>query len=153
MDGYIKKLREKMGHEELILNYAGCVIYDENNNILLQKRTDCDKWGFLGGLVELGESIEEAAIREVKEESGLDVEIVSFFGVYSKYFEEYSNGDKAQTIVHVFKAKVIGGNLIKNNEETLDLKYFDLENVPQLFNRQHQDILNDIVSNREFVYR
>ena len=86
MEDYIKKLRRKVGHDELILNYAGCIIFDEQGRLLLQKRTDCGEWGFLGGMVELGESVEEAAVREVKEESGLDVKVTSLYGVYSKYF-------------------------------------------------------------------
>lgn len=153
MDSYIKKLRKKFGHDELILNYAGCIIFDDKNRLLLQKRTDCGKWGFLGGMVELGESTQEAAIREIKEESGLDVEIISLFGVYSKYFEKYANGDKAQTIVHMFKAKVIGGKLIDENDETAELKFFEMVSVPPLFNKQHQDIFDDIISNNEYVFR
>lgn len=153
MDNYIKKVRAKFGHDELILNYAGCIIFDEQNRLLLQKRFDCEKWGFLGGMVEFGESVEEAAKREVKEESGLDVEIISLFGVYSKYFAEYTNGDKAQPIVHIFKAKVIDGKLIDKNDETMELKYFDLKDVPHLFCKQHQDILNDITAGIKYVYR
>ncbi len=153
MDDYIKNLRSKVGHDRIILNYAGCIIFDDKNRLLLQKRTDCGEWGFLGGLVELGEATHEAAVREIKEESGLDVEITSLYGVYSKYFDEYSNGDKAQTIVHLFKAKIIGGALIDNNSETAELKFFDLDNVPPLFNKQHQDALSDIIAGREFVYR
>ena len=118
--------------------------------MLLQKRTDCGEWGFLGGLVELGEATHEAAAREIKEESGLDVEITSLYGVYSKYFDEYANGDKAQTIVHLFKSKIIGGALIKNNAETED---FDLDNAPPLFNKQHQDALEDIIAGKENVFR
>ncbi|MDE6471135.1 MAG: NUDIX domain-containing protein [Eubacterium sp.] len=153
MDDYIKKVRKFIGHDELILNYAGCIIFDEQNRLLLQKRSDCEKWGFLGGMVEAGESVSEAAAREVKEESGLEVEITSLFGVYSKYFAEYSNGDKAQPIVHMFKANVIGGELIDKNNETLDLKYFDLSDVPELFCKQHRDVLDDIIAGREYVFR
>lgn len=153
MEDYIRKLRKKIGHERVILNYAGCIIIDEQNKILLQKRSDCGEWGFLGGLVELGESVEETAIREIKEECGLDVEITSLYGVYSKYFAEYSNGDKAQTIVHIFKAKVIGGKLIERNDETLELQYFDLKDVPPMFCKQHQDVMNDIIAGKEYVYR
>ncbi len=104
-------------------------------------------------MVEFGESVEEAAVREVKEESGLDVEITSFYGVYSKYFAEYSNGDKAQTIVHIFKAKIKRGKLIDSNNETLELRFFDINNIPPLFCKQHQDILDDIKSDNEYVYR
>ncbi len=153
MDDYIKNLRSKVGHDRIILNYVGCIIFDAENRLLLQKRTDCGEWGFLGGLVELGEGTHEAAIREIKEESGLDVEIISLYGVYSKYFDEYANGDKAQTIVHLFKAKIVGGALIDNNAETAELKFFDLDNVPPLFNKQHQDALDDIIAGKEFVYR
>lgn len=137
----------------MILNYAGCIVFDEQNRLLLQKRSDCEKWGFLGGMVESGESVEEAAVREVKEESGLDVEVTSLYGVYSKYFVEHTNGDKVQPIVHIFKAKIIGGELIDKNEETLELKFFDLNNIPPLFCKQHQDILDDIIAGREYVYR
>lgn len=153
MDNYIKKVRKKFGHDELILNYAGCIIFDEQNRLLLQKRSDCEKWGFLGGMVEFGESVEEAAVREVKEESGLDVEVTSLYGVYSKYFAEYTNGDKAQPIVHMFKARIIGGELIDKNDETLELKFFASDKIPPLFCKQHQDALNDIIAGREFVYR
>lgn len=153
MDNYIKKVRKKFGHDELILNYAGCIIFDEKGRLLLQKRADCNKWGFLGGMVEFGESVGEAAIREVREESGLNVEIVSLYGVYSKYFAEYTNGDKAQPIVHLFKAKIIGGELIDKNDETLELEFFDLNEVPPLFCTQHQDALDDIIAGREYVYR
>lgn len=153
MDNYIKKVRKKFGHDALILNYAGCIIFDENNRLLLQKRSDCEKWGFLGGMVEFGESVEEAAIREVKEESGLDVEITSLYGVYSKYFAEFTNGDKAQPIVHIFKAKIIGGEIIDQNDETLELKFFDLSNVPPMFCKQHQDILDDVLAGKENIHK
>lgn len=153
MDNYIKKVRKKFGHDELILNYAGCIIFDEQKRLLLQKRSDCEKWGFLGGMVEFGESVGEAAVREVKEESGLDVEITSLYGVYSKYFAEYTNGDKAQPIVHLFNARIIGGELIEQNDETLELKFFDLNDIPPLFCKQHQDALDDIIAGREYVYR
>lgn len=153
MDNYIKKVRKRFGHDALILNYAGCIIFDENNRLLLQKRSDCEKWGFLGGMVEFGESVEEAAIREVKEESGLDVEITSLYGVYSKYFAEFTNGDKAQPIVHIFKAKIIGGELIDQNDETLELKFFDLRNVPPMFCKQHQEILDDVLAGKENIYK
>lgn len=153
MEDYIKKVRRKVGHDKLILNYAGCIIFDDQNRLLLQKRSDCEKWGFPGGMVELGESVKETAVREVKEESGLDVEITSLYGVYSKYFAEYTNGDKVQPIVHMFKAKITGGELIDKNDETLELKFFDLDEKPMLFCKQHQDVLDDIVAGREYVYR
>ena len=98
MEDYIKGLRKKVGHDKVILNYAGCVFFNEGGKLVLQKRSDCNEWGFFGGLVELGESLAEAAVREVKEESGYDVAVTSLFGIYSKYFATYANQDEAQTV-------------------------------------------------------
>ena len=51
------------------------------------------------------------------------------------------------------KAKVIGGKLIERNDETLELQYFDLKDVPPMFCKQHQDVMNDIIAGKEYVYR
>jgi len=101
----------------------------------------------------LGESIEEAAIREVKEETGLDIRIEYLIGIYSKYFFEYHNGDKAQTICYNFKASVVGGTLYIDNNETYDLQYFHRDNLPTLFVQQHVDMINDFFDNKVGVYR
>ena len=153
MEDYIKRVRSKVGHDELILNYAGCIIFDEQNRLLLQRRTDCGKWGFPGGLLELGESAAEAAVREVREESGLDVRITALFGIYSKYHVVYANGDRAQTILHMFRAEVTGGALLSGSSETMELRYFEPEQLPPLFCRQHQDILDDLLDGKAAVYR
>lgn len=150
---YIKWIRSRVGHECIILNFSGCIIFDKDKRILLQRRRDKNKWGFLGGAVELGESLSETAVREVAEESGLIVEIEELFGVYSKYFDEYPSGDKAQSITTVFTCHIIGGELIECNDETLELAFFDLDYVPELVNQQHEDILNDIRSNKKHIYR
>lgn len=61
--------------------------------------------------MELGESAAETAVREVLEETGLTVEVEHLIGVYNKYFDEYPNGDKAQTIAFFFKCKPVEGEL------------------------------------------
>ena len=55
---YIKWIRGKVGHEKIIIVYAGGCIFNENGEVLLQKRADCNKWGFPGGALELGETPE-----------------------------------------------------------------------------------------------
>ena len=55
------------------------------------------------------ENLAETAIREIKEETGYDVEINELVGVYTKYFQTYPNGDKAQSIVIVFTCSIAGG--------------------------------------------
>ena len=106
MSDYVKYLRNMVGKNEVMLVASCCIIQNENKDILLQQRPD-GKWGLPGGIMELSESVQEAAMREVFEETGLIVKIDYLQGVYSKYFAEYKNGDKAQVIVVTFCASVI----------------------------------------------
>lgn len=87
-----------------------------------------------------------AAIREAKEETGLDVEVGNIIGVYTDCNMEYPNGDKAHSICIVYELKVVGGNLVCDQKETLELKYFSKENKPILFCKQHEEIWQDIFS-------
>lgn len=141
---YWKLLRQKVGHDKVILPCAGAAIFDENNKVLLQKRTDKHCWSFLGGVMEIGESFEETAVREVKEETGLDVVVQDLIGIYSKYSDEYQNGDKSQPVLAFFKCTAVGGELHCDGDETLELKYFDLNEMPELLNRQHEDMFKDL---------
>ncbi|WBW94938.1 NUDIX hydrolase [Oceanirhabdus sp. W0125-5] len=154
MKDYIKWIRSKVGHETIILNFSGACITNERGEILLQKRSDKEElWGFPGGALEIGESIEEAMIREVKEETGLDVNVEYLIGVYSKYFSKYPNGDSAQSIVYFFKCNVASGDLVIDNKETFDLRFFDKNNIPKLFIQQHTDMLNDYLQDRKGVFK
>lgn len=154
MSDYIQWIRSKVGHETIILNFSGACIVNEKGEILLQRRSKTENiWGLPGGAVELGESIEEAAIREVKEETGLDIKVDYLLGVYSKYFTEYPNGDKAQSICYCFKATAVSGNLKIENKETFDLQFFDQKNIPPLFVQQHAIVIDDFFTGKKGVYR
>lgn len=93
MANYIKEIRKKVGHDYIILNFAGGCVFNEEGKVLLQKRGDNEAWGFPGGAMEIGESAEETAIREINEETGYIVEVGGLIGVYTKYFQTYPNGD------------------------------------------------------------
>lgn len=80
MANYINWIRSRVGHEKVILVFAGGCLFDEDGKVLLQKRGDSGKWGFPGGAIELGETPEETAVRELKEETGLDVEVKDILG-------------------------------------------------------------------------
>lgn len=154
MKDYIKWIRGKVGHDEIIINSSVVCITNEKGEILLQKRsTKDDVWGLPGGAVELGESIEEAAIREVKEETGFDIKIDNLVGVYSKYFIQYRNGDCVQAICTLFKGSITGGDKNVDNIETFDLQFFDKDNIPRLSFHQHLDMINDFIENRTGVFR
>ncbi len=154
MGNYIEWIRSKVGHDRILLNFSAACIRNTEGKILLQKRSASrDVWGFPGGALEIGESAEEAAVREVREETGLRIQADSLIGVYTKYFDEYPNGDKAQTIVFFFECSIVDGNLSTDREETFDLAFFDPHKTPELFNPQHRDMLADCLDQRRGVFR
>ncbi len=141
---YIKWIRGKVGHEKIIIVYAGGCIFNKNGEVLLQKRADCNKWGFPGGAIELGETPEMAAKREVKEETGLVVEVDNLIGIYTDSDVICANGDKVHSICIGYEMSIVGGELICDENETLELKYFSLNDMPELFCKQHEELLRDI---------
>ncbi|MGF9696158.1 MULTISPECIES: NUDIX hydrolase [Paenibacillus] len=150
---YIKWIRSKVGNDMIILNFSGAIIENNKGEILLQRRRDRNAWGFPGGAMELGESAVDTAIREIKEETGLVVSIGDLVGIYTKYFDEYPNGDQAQTIAFMYRGKVIGGQLDASNEESIELRFFSPDFVPELFNQQHKDAFEDFINNRTGISR
>ena len=72
--GYIMDLRKELGHRPLIMSGAGAVIINADDQILLQRRADNGFWGLPAGSMELGESFEDVAIRELKEETNLEID-------------------------------------------------------------------------------
>ena len=141
---YIKWIRSKVGHEKIILVFAGGCIFNEKGEILLQRRGDTNKWGFPGGAIELGETPEMAAVREAKEETGLDVKVGKLIGIYTDCDMKYASGDEAQSICIAYELKVTGGELFCDKDETLELKYFPLNGLPELFCKQHEELADDI---------
>jgi ADP-ribose pyrophosphatase YjhB (NUDIX family) len=97
------------------------VVTNDEGQILLIKRSDNDNWAVPGGAVDLGESVTEAAVRETKEETGIDCEITGLVGIYSdpKHVILYtSNGEARQEFSIVFTARAVGGRPTPSNEST-----------------------------------
>lgn len=111
---------------------VSAVILNERSWLLLQRRSDNAQWGLLGGSVEIGESVTEAIQREVREETGLLVEVVRLVGVYSDpklQVVRYLDGRVVHYINTCFECRVIGGRL-QTCPETLELAYFDPAALP-----------------------
>lgn len=138
---YIKNLRQRVGHEPLILNFAGGILVNEKDEVLLQKRSDFDSWGLPGGAMEFGESAEEACVREFLEETGLKVKVKSLLGVSTNFIQHYPNGDVAQAVVIEFIIELIEKTDKQVSSETVDLGYFSKDNLPSIFNKQHLNFI------------
>ncbi len=113
---------------------VGVIILDDSGRILLEKRRDNGMWGLPGGGIEPGESVCETALREVKEETGLDIEITGLVGVYSEPWAGRivtypDNGDVRHLIDIVLIAEIISGEMIISSE-SLDLRFFNSDSFP-----------------------
>jgi len=149
MANYIKELRELVGHKPLILNTAAGILVNEQQQVLLNLRTDTHNWSLPGGYLEYGETYATACVREYKEDSGIDVKIVAQIGIFDQGETVYPNGDVVQTITELFLVEAIGGQPLKTaTDETLKLAYFDFDNLPPLLNQQTADTL---IAAKEFL--
>ncbi len=145
--GYIMNLRKYVGHEPLIGLGATTLVFNEKNEILLNLRTDTNNWGIPGGSMELYETIEETAIRELKEEAGISAEELELVTVLSgkDYYFEYPNGDKLCTVIVLFKVKNYSGTVKVSDKESKELKFFALDKLPNMEKRA-QAIIDKILN-------
>ena len=118
MMDYIHELRKLTGPRKLKLNCAGAVIV-RDDRILFQRRTDNGKWGLIGGLLEMNETYEEAVLRETREETGLEVQLDSFLGIFHNHNMVWSNGDAAHVIAAMYTARIVRGEPRIDEESSL----------------------------------
>jgi len=111
----------------------------EGRKVLLTQREDFEVWCLPGGQVDPGESVAQTAIREAKEETGLDVELQRLVGIYSRLEHGGNN-------VHLvlFAAKPVGGTLHPQVEEVLALNFFDVDDLPDEMVWWHRQPIADV---------
>lgn len=146
--GYIEELRSLVGHRPLILVGACALITDERGWILLQKRRAPEgTWGIPGGLMELGESAEETARREIREEVGLELGRLYLFGVYSgvQSFTAAPNGDQFYPVTVAYTAANYNGKMIVDPKESEAFSFCNPEHLPERILKNHRNILNDFM--------
>jgi ADP-ribose pyrophosphatase YjhB (NUDIX family) len=140
---YYKYLREHVGTQPLILPGSVVIIRNTAGEVLLQKRPE-GKWGLPGGLMNLGESFEQVAEREVFEEVGLRVRNLQLLNVYSgeKYYMKAANGDEFYCVTAVFLTNEAEGSLQLDPVETLEAGYFEDTELPEPMVGSHRMFIN-----------
>lgn len=131
--GYISELRELVGSRPLIMVGANVIVVNSENQLLLQLRTDNNCWGLPGGSMDLGESLEDVAKRELYEETNLIANELSFFNVYSgkEFYYRYPHGDEVYNVVTTYICKDYYGDLKCNDHEAVYLKFFHCNELPE----------------------
>jgi ADP-ribose pyrophosphatase YjhB (NUDIX family) len=112
---------------------ASAIVTDDDGKILLIRRSDNDLWSIPGGAMEIGESISETAVREVREETGLEVEPLYVAGIYSNphHVVEFSDGEVRQQFSICFACKVLGGEPRTSSEST-EVQFFTRSEIDEL---------------------
>ena len=139
MSEYIRELRSRIGTTVLEVPTVSVILRDELDRVLLVRHVEGNNWTTPGGMIEPYELPADAAVREMWEETGLHVELTRIIGVFGGRLcsGSYSNGDKVSWISTVFGAKVLGGTLEPDGEETLETRYFTRDEVRRLHCKAH----------------
>ena len=132
---YIHDLRKLTGPRKLILNCGGVVI-EKDGKVLFQRRADNGKWGLIGGLVEMNETYAQAAVREAREETGLEVKLTGFLGIFHNHDMVWANGDAAHVISAMYTAEIVSGEP-RIDAESFELRFFGKDEFPELFAEDH----------------
>jgi 8-oxo-dGTP pyrophosphatase MutT (NUDIX family) len=132
MSDYIMGLRKIVGHRPLMLVGASVLVVDSRNRILLQQRRDNGCWGYAGGSVELYERVEDAARRELLEETGLTAQTLTLYGVFSgpESHYVYPNGDEVSCVDIVYVCRDYAGTLTPQENEVMALEFFAPDQLP-----------------------
>ncbi len=148
---HIAHLREYVGHATLLTPATAAIIRDQAGWVLLIRRGDGRGWSLPGGIMEPGERVVDCLVREVWEETGLEVEPMRLVGVYSDpayMLVTYPNGDQAHFVSATFECRVVGGQLAPDGDESLEVAFFSPNALPEGVVCDHEIRIQDALADR-----
>lgn len=144
---YIKMMRKYVGHAPLMICACGCLIFNDKGQVLLQKRPDDGLWGNPGGSMDLGETIYETIIREIKEETNLNIkkENLKIFNIFSgeEQHHIYPNKDEVYFVNIIFETNIYNGEIVSDSE-SYELKFFDIDKLPSNITKPFESVSKDL---------
>ena len=145
---YIADMRKYIGHAPLVTPGATVVVL-KDNKILLNLRADTNTWGIPGGAMEPGETLEETAARELKEETNLHAEEFRLLNVFSgeDFYFKYPNEDETYSVVVLYLAEATSGELMIIDGESRELAYFGKDELP-ILERRAKKIIEWLIDNK-----
>jgi 8-oxo-dGTP diphosphatase len=150
---YVLNIREKIGHDLLMMTGVSGVVLNEAGEVLLQLRSDNHQWSLPGGGIDPGEEPADAVVREIWEETGIKVRPERVLSVQSgpDHFVTYTNGDQGVFVMIIFLCTPIGGDLQPQDDESLEVRYFPTHALPPLHER-HSARIALALQNRPRAY-
>lgn len=128
----LMSMRRAVGTSPLVWPGANAAALDDDGRILLQRRSDDGLWALPAGALDAGETLAHTAIRETREETGLEVEPFKLLAVYAGYEVTFPHGDRVFPVAHMFACRVVGGELRADGRESLEVGFFSMDDLPSL---------------------
>ena len=148
---YVRELRALVGHRPLIIAGAAVLIFDSENRLLLHHRKDNQQWGLIGGSMEIGESLESTARREVLEESGLILNELNWFDLFSgqELIYELPHGDIVVNVTAVYTSRKYTGKLKADKSEGYEVRFFRLNELPVNISPPDRPVIDRVLMQRD----
>lgn len=143
-ESYLGQIRKLIGKRKFIMTGARAVIRDREDRILFIRRRDNGRWAMPAGSQELDESILDCLKREVKEETGLNVIAAIPMAIYSQLSIETAYGDPYHLFLVQFWVDDWSGELATETDETVDARFFGLNELPEELLDHYQEVLADL---------
>jgi 8-oxo-dGTP pyrophosphatase MutT (NUDIX family) len=135
---FVLRLREKIGHDLLWLPGVVMIVFDDEDRILLGRRTDTGRWALPSGILDPGEQPAAGAAREVLEETGVEVAVERLLSVEAWEPSVCPNGDRVQYLAMTYLCRAVGGRARVNDDESTEVCWFAVDELPQLPQRHAQ---------------
>lgn len=152
MDDYIKKIRQYIGHEPMLIPHAVVIVLNNENEVLIEERADDGYLDFPGGAIDINETVEDAAKRELYEETGLIAEDLQEFKIYSGEITKYTyfSGDVIYGVDIFYICRKWYGKIKPQLIEVSTLKFMKIDEIAGPLSIRNQQVIKDL---KEYVKR